>query len=127
MASKKTKRAAQTSLKSSRKPRGTAKKSAKRKPSGAGKKLTAAMVTACPTRPYSGTVQIDDNNGRSWLQTAAGTFLMMLDPGCTGVFDPRGVTNAYTIFRSNPGPNGQLTCQAFCHLDGTAQVLHVFR
>jgi hypothetical protein len=88
-------------------------------------KFLADSLVSCPTRQYIGTIELDDANGRSFLQTDNSTFLIMLDRGCTGVFDPRGVAAAYAIYRVNPGRGGQITCQGFLHQDGRATVLHV--
>jgi hypothetical protein len=89
------------------------------------KLLTDSMLGSCPSRQYFGEVEIDDARGLATLETQSGTYLMMIDRGCTGVFDPRGVTAAYETFRRNPGPHGPLTCQGFLHQDAEATVLHV--
>lgn len=91
------------------------------------KLLADSALVSCPTRQYVGTIELDDPNARSFLQMPNGSFLLMLDRGCTGVFDPQGVAAAYEIFRVNPGNAGQLICQGFLHQDGTGMVLHVVR
>jgi hypothetical protein len=91
------------------------------------KLLAETDLVSCPARPYSGTVQLDDVNGESFLQMQGGTVLLMIDLGCTGVFDPQGVARAYEIYRVNPGRNGSMSCQGFLHQDSVGLVLHVVR
>jgi len=87
--------------------------------------VQATAALSCPTHVYAGTVQLDDANRRAFLATQGGTYLMILDPDCSGVFNPNRVAAAYAAYRYNPGRNGGLNCNGFLHEDGSAQVLHV--
>lgn len=96
-------------------------------PSGRGgaKFLADAISLQCPTHVYDGEVILDDANRTAFLRTAGGTYLMLLDPDCSGTFTAGRVDAAYGAFSQNPGRNQRLICNGFLHEDGTAQVLHV--
>jgi hypothetical protein len=79
----------------------------------------------CPTRPYDGAVRLNDDALQSFLQTPAGTYLMLVDSDCSGQGSRQKVINAYNVFSNNPGRNQRLVCQGFLHEYGTTQVLHV--
>lgn len=87
--------------------------------------LAEAIPSGCPTQVYDGEVLLDDGNRSSYLRTIGGTYLMLLDPDCSGTFSADRVDAAYGAFSQNPGRNQRLVCNAFLHEDGTAQVLHV--
>jgi hypothetical protein len=90
--------------------------------------LTLRAETAlsqCPTHVYDGTVLLKDAEQQSFLQTSSGTYLMLIDADCSGLFTPSRVTDAYLTFSANPGRNQRLTCNGFLHQDGSAHVLHV--
>lgn len=87
--------------------------------------LAEAIPSGCPTQVYDGEVLLDDGNRSSYLRTIGGTYLMLLDPDCSGTFSAGRVDAAYGAFSQNPGRNQRLVCNAFLHEDGTAQVLHV--
>ena len=126
-------------LQAKKKPAASSKKTAKKKtvspaatsardksPARRGAKLLSdSVLGSCPSRQYAGEVDIDDARGRATLVTQFGPYLMMIDRGCTGVFDPNGVTADHETFRRNPAPHGPLTCQGFLHEDAQATVLHV--
>jgi hypothetical protein len=88
--------------------------------------MEAAAPLSCPTHVYSGIVTLDDTNQRAFLQTQGGTYLLVLDPDCSGTFNAQRISAAYAAFSRNPGRNGQLTCNGFLHEDGTAYTIHVF-
>jgi hypothetical protein len=87
--------------------------------------LSEAIPPQCPTHVYDGEVILDDANRTSFLRTTGGTYLMLLDPDCSGTFTAGRVDAAYGAFSQNPGRNQRLVCNGFLHEDGTAQVLHV--
>jgi hypothetical protein len=87
--------------------------------------LAEAIPSGCPARVYDGEVILDDPARTSFLRTAGGTYLMLLDPDCSGTFSAGRVDAAYGAFSQNPGRNQRLICNGFLHEDGTAQVLHV--
>jgi hypothetical protein len=79
----------------------------------------------CPTRPYDGAVRLNDESLQSFLQTPAGTYLMLIDSDCSGQGSRQKVIDAYNVFSNKPGRNQRLVCQGFLHEYGTSQVLHV--
>jgi hypothetical protein len=87
--------------------------------------LAEAIPSGCPAHVYDGEVLLDDPNRTSYLQTTGGTYLMLLDPDCSGTFSAGRVDAAYAAFSQNPGRNQRLVVNGFLHEDGTAQVLHV--
>ena len=87
--------------------------------------LAEAVPSGCPAHVYDGEVILDDANRTSYLQTSGGTYLMLLDPDCSGTFNAGRVDAAYGAFSQKPGRNQRLVCSGFLHEDGTAQVLHV--
>lgn len=90
-------------------------------------KLTADVLPInCPARVYEGIVRLDPNNNRrAFLQTGLHTYLMSIDPDCSGVIDSARVDAAFGAFSQNPGNNQPLRCNGFLHEDGTTVVLHV--
>ncbi len=87
--------------------------------------LTGAISPQCPTHVYLGVLDLEDDNLQAFLTTGGQTYLLALDPDCSGTFNTGRVTAAYNAFKDNPGPHGSLTCNGFIHADGTGLVLHV--
>jgi hypothetical protein len=94
-------------------------------PGAVPKLLAETPPLQCPTHLYAGTVRLDANNRRSFLETATGTYLMSLDPDCSGVVNAGRIDAAFGTFSQNPGGNQAMQCNGFLHEDGTAFVLHV--
>jgi hypothetical protein len=133
------KKKAKSARKVSRKPKAkqsAAKKTKQRSPSAKSpaprtssvlSSLTATASFSCPTQAYSGRLLIADDRQLAFLQTANDTYLMVLDPDCSGAFSAGRAAAAYQAFRQNPGNNGQITVDGFLHEDGTTKNLHVVR
>jgi hypothetical protein len=90
------------------------------------KLLSEAVALQCPTHVYDGVVILSAAR-TAFLRTAGGTYLMLLDPDCSGTYTSGRVDAAYAAFSQNPGANQRLVCNGFLHEDGTTQVLHVVR
>jgi hypothetical protein len=87
--------------------------------------MEEAAPLSCPAHVYRGIVTLDDANQRAFLETQGGTYLLVLDPDCSGTFNGQRISAAYAAFSRSPGRNGQLTCNGFLHEDGTAYTMHV--
>ena len=79
----------------------------------------------CPTLQYDGAVRLNDDALQSWLETAAGTYLMLIDADCSGQGTRQKVIDAYNVLSNSPGRNQRLVSQGFLHEYGTSHVLHV--
>jgi hypothetical protein len=85
-----------------------------------------ALPFNCPAKVYEGIVRLDPNgNRRAFLQTGLHTYLMSIDPDCSGVISSARIDAAFGAFSQNPGNNQPLECNGFLHEDGTTVVLHV--
>jgi len=82
-------------------------------------------VAGCQTSTYDGEILIDDEAGQSFLVTAEGRYLNMLDPECSGEYDAGRVGEAYQKYSVDPGQGGHLSCNGFLKSYGGGTVLHI--
>jgi len=84
-----------------------------------------SIVGAVATAAYRGAVRLIDALQHSFLDTTAGSYLLMLDPQEAGGYSEADVNAAYLKYRVNPGGGNLLSCVGFVQQSGNVNVLHV--